>query len=45
MSEEVTLSGTSVHRLHSDLIDQDFLINVAVPPGYRCINMRLLNKD
>ncbi len=34
MPEEVTLTGTEVHKLHSDLIDQSYLINVALPPGY-----------
>ena len=34
MTEEVKLSGTSVHRLRSEIIGQDYLINVGVPPFY-----------
>ncbi|MFT4796814.1 MAG: putative alpha/beta superfamily hydrolase [Candidatus Azotimanducaceae bacterium] len=32
--EQVTLDGTSVHRLRSEQIGQDYLLNVGLPPGY-----------
>lgn len=34
MPERVTLDGTEVHHLRSEAIGQDYLVNVAFPPGY-----------
>ena len=34
LTEEVTIAGTSVHRLYSKAINQKFLLNVSVPPMY-----------
>jgi predicted alpha/beta superfamily hydrolase len=34
VTEEVKLSGTAVHRLRSEIIGQDYLVNVGVPPFY-----------
>lgn len=32
--DQVTLEGTMVHRLRSEQIGQDYLINIGIPPGY-----------